>query len=150
MGIILGDILLASQKLLNTLAWRKSNGIDQLLTDWKPPQDLRKQNPAKLVAIDFSTSGTPIWMLSIGKTNIKGERLFLLLNLIFTFCLFSELVRKFSAESFIKEALLTLENSMALMRGLSQLLPTKVRQHIILVDLRGLKMSQVRNYFVFD
>ena len=74
----------------------------------------------------------------------------MLLNLISLFVFLSELVRKFSAESFIKEALLTLENSMALMRGLSQLLPTKVRQHIILVDLRGLKMSQVRNYFVFD
>lgn len=63
----------ARDRLLTTLAWRQANQIDQLLTtnDWRPPLELRKNNPAKLIGIDYQ-SGAPIWFLSLGKIDIKS------------------------------------------------------------------------------
>ena len=70
----LGDVDEAESKLLETLEWRRSNKIDNLLSsdDWTPPPELRQNVQGKLLAIDHQ-SGCPIWYMPVGKSDIKGK-----------------------------------------------------------------------------
>ena len=68
---------MAEKRFRMTEAWRKQNGMDQILS-WNPPEVLKKYFPGGFAG--FDKDGSPVWVIPAGFADFKG----LFFNIDFT------------------------------------------------------------------
>ncbi|XP_050026729.1 SEC14-like protein 2 [Dermacentor andersoni] len=64
------DLDRAEHMFRQHLRWRKENGVDTLLTDYKVPKVMRENFPGGI--LDCNPKGHPVWLINIGSVDIKG------------------------------------------------------------------------------
>ena len=60
---------MAEKRFRMTEAWRKQNGMDQILS-WNPPEVLKKYFPGRFAG--FDKDGSPVLVIPAGFTDVKG------------------------------------------------------------------------------